>query len=271
MIDLWLKTSADLARSILRRGRRQESDLLRIERRATEPRADRLRVASYNLMGGWMSSIERLAEELIRIDPDVVAIQEIDHESERSGRVDQTRVLAEALGMSSVFCGAIRLEGGHYGNALLSRIPIRSAVRIRISALFDSNPRSAIDATLEWNGDPLRMIAVHLDHLPWSAAIGARQLSRRLEGVPGRLIVAGDLNAPPSAPGPKSLTRLGLTDLIGRFDEGPTFHADRWAFRLDYVLVDSALAARARSGARIATQSSDHYPVVVELGPAPGP
>jgi endonuclease/exonuclease/phosphatase family metal-dependent hydrolase len=265
---LWFRTSADLLRALLKRGRLPKSELLLLRERAGDAPRDRLRIASYNLMGGGLSSIHRLADELAKIDADVVSLQEVDHRSERSGRVDQTEVLAEALGMSSVFCGAIRLGSGHYGNALLSRLPILAAERIAISAPLDSNPRAAIDATLDWHGERLRVIAAHLDHLPWAATFSCWRLALSLSRPPEeRLIVAGDLNAPPWGRGPQRLLRAGLVDLVGRFDEGPTFHTEGHSFRLDYVLVDRELAKRARWGQRIVTQASDHYPVVVELSP----
>lgn len=258
----------DLGKAILGRGRRNPSDLLLVRRRDPAPPRPVLRVVSYNVLAGWLTSIERIAEELVALDPDVVALQEIDHRMSRTGRVDQTALLAEALNASSVFAGSSRRDGGDHGIALLSRLPILTVERLGVPTPLNSEPRVALEATIDLGNETLRMIAVHADNLPWSAALNSWWLSRRVRGWSGPSLVAGDLNAPPWAPGPKRFAAAGLTDLIGRYDPGPTFISDVFTGQLDYVLVDDSLLRRARTARRVPSRASDHLPVVAELNRA---
>lgn len=264
MSPLARKVVLDLGRSIA--GRRPDpSDLLLVRRREPPPPRRVLRVASYNVLAGWLTSIERIAEELVAIDPDVVALQEVDHRVSRSGCVDQTALLAEALGASSVFAGSVRRDGGDEGVVLLSKLPIVDARRVVVPTPLGSAARVAIEATLDAGTEAWRVIAVHLDNFPWSAALSGWWLSRRLRAWSGPSLVAGDLNAPPWAPGPRSLRSSGMTDLVGRFDPGPTFSCDFFTGQLDYLMVDRRLLDRARSARRVPSRASDHLPVVAEI------
>ena len=57
--------------------------------------------------------------------PDVVALQELDHQRARSRRVHQARTIAEELKMHFHFHPALRIADEEYGDAILSRYPLR--------------------------------------------------------------------------------------------------------------------------------------------------
>jgi len=80
-------------------------------------------------------NLERIAEVITRAKPDLVALQEVDVKTRRSGGVDQAAKLGELTGMSHFFAEAMPFQGGGYGNAVLSRIvaEIRGIIE-RISA-----------------------------------------------------------------------------------------------------------------------------------------
>src|SRR5690606_4366306 len=90
----------------------------------------RLRVLSYNIhhaegVDGKLD-LERIAEVIRAAKPDLVALQEVDRNARRTGSVDQPAELARLTEMQVVFGSNIELQGGHYGNAVLSRFPIAS-------------------------------------------------------------------------------------------------------------------------------------------------
>lgn len=80
---------------------------------------------------------------------DLVALQEIDSNTKRSGLGNQAQQIGEALGMYAFFGKAIDYENGDYGIAILSKFPI---IESKVHHL-PSNP--------ETNGEP-RVLAMSL-------------------------------------------------------------------------------------------------------------
>jgi endonuclease/exonuclease/phosphatase family metal-dependent hydrolase len=223
-----------------------------------------LRVVSFNIRAALSSSLDEIAGVLESIDADVVALQEVDVGVARTHRENQPRVLAEKLGYRYAFAAAIRREGGHYGVALLSRRPFSYARRLELRSSAAFEPRVAIDAGVCTGGKEVRVIAVHADVFPWSAAANARSLAHSVEQSVGKgVVLAGDLNATPGEEGPRTLKSTGLRDLLGMFDEGPTF-LDGKGHRLDYIFTDSALGERPFAG-RVDVRVSDHIPVFADV------
>jgi endonuclease/exonuclease/phosphatase family metal-dependent hydrolase len=224
-----------------------------------------LRVASFNIRAALSSSLEAVAEVIRSLDADVVALQEVDVGVNRTGRVNQAGELASRLGYRYAFAGAIRREGGDYGVALLSRLPLARVVRVPLEAAGAFEPRAAIDARVCAGAVPVRVIAVHSDVFPWSANENARSLASMLNIAGDEdVIVAGDLNAEPHDSAARAFSELGLDDLIGRYDEGYTFLFPKR--RIDYIFANKALT-EASSALRLEVEVSDHIPIVAELAP----
>ena len=83
----------------------------------------RLRVLTYNIHHGegmdGKLDLPRIARVIRATEPDLVALQEIDQRTERTGQVDQSETLGTLTGMQVVFGGNIRFQGGDYGNAVM--------------------------------------------------------------------------------------------------------------------------------------------------------
>jgi len=167
---------------------------------------DQLKVVSFNIRSGLSSSIDQVADVLKDLDADVIAVQEVDVGVKRTHREDQAAILGERLGMKHLFAGAIKREGGDYGVALLTRLPVTRAERIELSASWAFEPRVAIDASVCHHGEEVRIIAVHADVLPWAGAANTRDLAKLLKGATGKIVLAGDLNATPKDETVRSLT-----------------------------------------------------------------
>lgn len=159
----------------------------------------RIRVVTYNVQHGRRPDgavdTEALAAACASLDADVLALQEVDVRSPRSGDVDQAAAVADATGLTEVFGESLRwADGGAYGNALLVRGDVRD-VEVRHHEVREgAEPRTAILATAEVDGaGPLSVAATHLglrgeaaDQLPALVAV----LCRR----PGPHVLLGDLN-----------------------------------------------------------------------------
>ena len=84
-----------------------------------------LRIMSYNIRNGRgmdeVTDLERIAEAIRKVAPDVVAVQEVDSVTGRSGGIDVLRTLGERTLMFPTYAPAIDFDGGKYGVGMLSK------------------------------------------------------------------------------------------------------------------------------------------------------
>lgn len=201
----------------------------------------------------------RIARVLAELDADVVALQEF---SPRRGTIDELAALFErATGATLVVMPTFLKRGRLFGNALLCRLPIVS-VEAHDIAMERREPRNAVDARVEWDGEPLRVLATHLG-LRRAERIGqVERLGALLERDDASTVLLGDFNE----------WRLhgclaSLEGRLRRVPAPPTFPAPYPVARLDRVYVSPQLrvshvhAHRTRS----ASIASDHLPLVATI------
>lgn len=225
------------------------------------PAATRLKVMTWNIKWATLSSIDTLAEQIKEQNPDVVALQEVDRNAERTGGVDQAGELAERLGMNYAFAAAREEGTGDFGVALLSKLPFSDAQRIELPASDALEPRVALDAGLCSGGQVVRAITTHIDVFPWAGVENTRFLAKHVkESVGSGSVVVGDFNAQPGDEQVKNLTGAGFIDSFLPFGDGGTFGS----MRIDYVLVNEPLK-QVTNGTIIDSDASDHKPMLVEM------
>src|SRR5688572_17864158 len=87
-----------------------------LQARADQTAPVTVRVLTYNIRHGEgmdrVYDLVRLADIMRATEPDLIALQEVDRGTERSGRTDQLEVLAGLLGMHGEFGRAIDFQGG---------------------------------------------------------------------------------------------------------------------------------------------------------------
>ena len=69
--------------------------------------------------------VARIADVLARLEPDIVALQELDVGRRRTGGVDQAHEIARRLDMACHFNAALTVEEERYGDAILTSYPER--------------------------------------------------------------------------------------------------------------------------------------------------
>ncbi len=239
-----------------------------------------MRIMTYNVHGcrgtdGRLSH-ERIAEVIARFDPDVVALQELDSQRTRSEGLNQTRAIAEILAMESHFHAALRIADEEYGDAILSRHPLRL---VRAEALptppsrFLKEQRGALWAAVSVEGREVQIINTHF---------GLGRAERRVQArailgpdwlgaarAAGPVIVCGDLNSPAGGE-VHWLFRQSLTDAqleVPIVGTRRTFATTFPVLCLDYVFVSTEFQVRAVNIPRslLTRAASDHFPVVVDL------
>ena len=224
-------------------------------------------MVSFNILhgqradGSGVVDLPLLCRSAAALEPDVLALQEVDVGVPRSGRKDQAAEVGRATGLSVVFGKAARVGGiGKYGNALLARsAPTDVSVVALPKAHRDNEPRAAILATV----DGVRVCATHLSiHRPEVHDQLAAVVSQLVGGPrpsPGPHVLVGDLNLLPEEVAPVvEAAGLRLAD-----PTLPTFPRNDPRIRIDHVAVSSDLSIA--SVQVVPTASSDHGALVVEV------
>jgi endonuclease/exonuclease/phosphatase family metal-dependent hydrolase len=179
-----------------------------------EAEPHRIRVLSYNIHHGEgidrKLDLARIAMVIRSVNPDVVALQEVDRNAKRTGSVDQPTELARLTKLNVVFGANIELPGGHYGNALLSRFPITRHKNHLLPNLDNGEQRGVIEAVIKLpeSNQPLLILATHLDHRSdererLASAKAINDLAAQHPDLTA--LLAGDLNATPTS---KTLQRF---------------------------------------------------------------
>ncbi|WP_146405198.1 endonuclease/exonuclease/phosphatase family protein [Allorhodopirellula heiligendammensis] len=161
-----------------------------------------LRVLSYNIHHGegvdGSLDLPRIASVIRSVEPDLVALQEVDQKVNRSGDVDQPAELARLTDMHVVFGGNIELQGGHYGNAILSRFPITKFSNHPLPNVDEGEPRGVMMATISAPklDSSLRLLATHLDHRRSDVARvqSAKFINGLVKSDSSPAVLMGDMN-----------------------------------------------------------------------------
>jgi endonuclease/exonuclease/phosphatase family metal-dependent hydrolase len=182
--------------------------------------------------------VERIARVILSVKPDLVALQEVDEKVKRTQMIDQPAELARLTKLHVVFGGNIELQGGHYGNAVLSRFPIARHKNHLLPNIDKSEQRAVIEAelTLPDSKEPLLLLATHLDFRAdeRERLASAKVLNELVAKQPLQpALLAGDLNATP-----ESKTLEQLATMWTRANESPlaTIPVDQPKKQIDYVL-----------------------------------
>jgi endonuclease/exonuclease/phosphatase family metal-dependent hydrolase len=241
---------------------------------------------TYNTHGGvgsdGLCQPDRIARVIRRFSPDVVALQEVDVGQGRSGNLDQARRLADLTELSAHFTSARPTDGGHYGNAILTRHPYELRAE-GILPVRRGEVRAAQWLRLSLGEGDLDVVNTHLSlHfierlVQFRALFGgdAALLATHdspafpaLSGTMSRLILCGDFNAGALSPLYFWLKRrLSDAQRAGGRSARATWPAACPLLRLDHVWIGRDLAVEHVTVPRdpFTRSASDHLPIVVDL------
>ena len=165
-----------------------------------------LRVLSYNIHHAAGTDgkldLKRIANVIQSVNPDVVSLQEVDQHARRSGSINQPTELGKLTGMRVIFAENIPLQGGSYGNAILSRFEIDSKNHALLPNHRKGEQRGLISSTLRWQSqgeqaNKFNFTATHFDHRSNDSerVASARQVNELAISDPNTpSLIAGDFN-----------------------------------------------------------------------------
>lgn len=236
-----------------------------------------IRVLTYNILHGATTKrnndLDVVAEVIDELNPDLVALQEMDFRTNRVQKRDISTELALKTGMSSIFSKAVDFDGGEYGQSLFSQWTFLETGKIDLPGAPEKEPRIAVTAKIILPaGDTIRFIGTHLDHLansPDRLAQAKKINSSLQENSNFPTILAGDLN---DVPGSETI-RIFESVWTSTYDKeapAPTFPSHAPEKKIDYIMFSPSHRWKVLEKEVICHKiASDHcaYLVVLELLP----
>ena len=156
----------------------------------------RIQVASYNIHRGFgrdgRYDPDRILRVLQEMDVDVVALQEVDFPERDPNQI--LTCLAAKLDMTAVGGPVRSSEAGKYGNAILTRFPIRKIRRWDLS-IGGHEPRGALAVDMLCQESLMHVVTTHLGLWPRERPLQATRLLELLQGNREELtLLLGDWN-----------------------------------------------------------------------------
>lgn len=240
-----------------------------------EARNDTIRVMTYNVHHcnppekPGIIDVDAIAAVIKKQKADIVALQEIDVNTVRSGKINEAEQLAVKAGYKSFFFAkAIDFDGGQYGIAILSKYPLSGAKAypLPMDETIGGEQRMLAAATVTLaGGKTFRFGCTHLDadRSNASRVLQVKEINRITRETALPFIIAGDFNSNEGS------------DVINILDEdftrtcnkcAPTFWEDNDTGAIDFIASKPKDAWNILSHTVIQDkEASDHMPVVAVL------
>jgi endonuclease/exonuclease/phosphatase family metal-dependent hydrolase len=168
-----------------------------------------IRVVTYNIhhanppSAGSAIDVIAIANVIKQQNPDLVALQELDVNTTRSGsNLNQAAELGRLANMNYFFAKAINYAGGEYGVGILSKYPITSTSNTPLPTASGTNgePRTLATANITLpDGKKIVFASTHLDAQAGDTnrVIQVNKIVELLQQEQAPVIIAGDFNAVP--------------------------------------------------------------------------
>ncbi|MGV3502705.1 MAG: endonuclease/exonuclease/phosphatase family protein [Adhaeribacter sp.] len=243
---------------------------------ATQSRAGKtLRVMAYNIHHCNPPSkeesgeidLEAIVSAIRQQKPDLVALQEVDVNTKRSGPVNQATEIGKRLGMQAYFAKALDYTGGEYGVAILSKYPLSETSVLRLPPGADPKSEQRVLASGKVTlpgGLVIRFGSTHLDvRNAQTREAQVREIAAFAARHKEPFIVAGDFNATPESSAIQVLDQHFTRSCQQCDFTIPVINPKRV---IDFIAFSKNSPFKALSTQVIPERyASDHLPVVAEL------
>lgn len=222
-----------------------------------------LRIMSYNIRNGKgmdnVTNYQRIADVINRMKPDVVAVQEVDSVTGRSGQTNVLQELSERTLMFRTFAPAIDYNGGKYGIGVLSKEKPVSVQR------FPLPGREEARALLVVEFEKYIFCCTHLSLTPADQELSLPIIRKVAQESNKPFFIAGDWNATAAS---SLLADIQKDFTIITNPKQPTFPADEPDSCLDYIAAyktENLPFTRLSCFVCNEPVASDHRPVIADI------
>lgn len=246
-----------------------------------------------------LANLDRVAEVILKEDPDVIGLNEVDLETTSTFDVDFVEYLAEKTGYRYPFAAygikwRFRLPFYRHntGNAIFSKYPLENPENVTVGSegikAFFVGTHTALSADLLLGPASIKIYATHLYSPmedPKNSSVRKSQVARLLEHAAAHpaVVLTGDFNSVLKSqrevslhiqkfyPDEDALDQVAEAGRYRVFDPGEDPLADRYltsktlepAKTIDYIFPDTSLAIESYYAGRY--DASDHRPVIAVL------
>lgn len=230
-----------------------------------------LKILSYNIhhgnppsLGAGEIDLPAIAKVINESGADIIGLQEVDVNVTRSENVDQIKKLADMTQTEYFFAKGIDLQGGEYGVAILSKLPIKETESFLLPMPKSGEQRvmAAVHVQTEV-GTNVVFITTHLDLYENNRIEQAKFIKTYAESNKDKVVIlTGDLNDKPDS------KMIGILDEVftrSQIEKGYTFPQVNPNREIDYIMINDAVKSNVKEHIIIEEEyASDHRPLYVE-------
>lgn len=209
-----------------------------------------------------------VADAILEMHPDVLGLNEIYGAHPEMG--NQAAELGRMTGLSATFARAVTINGGEYGNALLSRFSVRSVRCIPIGVPKAERKyqgyyedRVLLHAELDVGGQTISVLCCHFGLNPDEMDLAVKAVRQEQEGVRHPLIFVGDLNLCPGSEPYQALTAFLQDATLTGGKPLPTFPNPVPDAQIDHIFVNSLCRVQKIWVPEVLY--SDHRPILARI------
>jgi endonuclease/exonuclease/phosphatase family metal-dependent hydrolase len=201
-----------------------------------------VKVLSFNIYHGETMkgdfNLDVIANVIKNVNPDFVALQEVDFKTQRARSYDLATELGWRTKMIPLFAKSMDYDGGEYGNAILSKHSFIQTRNVPLPYKKENEPKIAVEAVVKLpSGDQIGFISTHLNHLEdESDRINqVNEINKVFLKNKYPTILVGDLNAEPGST-PIAILEKKWGSSYDKNNPLPSYPSSNPVKTIDYVM-----------------------------------
>ena len=224
-----------------------------------------MKFATYNIAGGagWSgykvtTDYKLITEDILESGAEVVGLQEVDMGTKRNGGKNTVGEIMAHSKWYGFFAKAVPMDGGDYGNAIISKYPIIKAEIIRLPFRTDKEEkRCVLRAVLDLGDECLDVFVTHTDQGSIFLQLGKIwELAKECK----KFVLLGDFNYTDKEEG-SAFDIFEGCDKANSFENKIVTTLDGYSF--DNILAPSQMGVT--NASVIETGHSDHLMLVADV------